>query len=745
MRYFNRIYDVCRVSAFACTWTMVFLTLCLIVPVGTARADGHKPTFSNDVAKIIFSRCAGCHQPNQSAPFSLLNYQQVVEHSETILAVLESNYMPPWKPTDHGIAFSNNRQLTENEKKTIADWVRADCPVGDEKAIPTPPIAFDGWALGKPDLIVKLDRPFPVPADGPDIYRSFAFPVSLPEDRWIKAIELRPTSRGVVHHALFFVDADGNAKSQKSRDGLPGFIGMNFLRGGKTSSLTRLSDSFSRGLGGYVPGAVPNLLPGDLARFLPRGSDIVMQTHFHPNGKAEHEQSELGIYFASQPPKQKLVTLQLPPLFGMGAGIDIPAGQREFRIHDSYTLPIAIRGVEIGGHAHYLCTQMSMKAKLPDGSERVLLEIADWDLDWQDQYIFKEPIDLPAGTNIEVDVVYDNSSDNPENPFSPPRRVQWGRESTDEMGAVTLLAIASDESERDTLERDIKDKVRSGLANRIRSQMKLLGGINGQELLGDKTFKLLDRDNSGKIDSEEIPARARDRIIDLLDDNGDESISREEMNRGRDSIQNFLNEDDDLRNRLRQRLQQRNNRPISTNVEPVAAQSTTAIAFSQNESHNATATPPQKNTVLIFTRSNCPIANGYQPKLKQLREEFPDDKWSWTLVYSQPGITESEMKDHAKEYDLSIKQVADSDLSMARKFQAKVTPQAIVLSPTGDVLYSGRIDNLYESYGKKRAVVTQEDLQTAMHQIDRRESVTINETSAIGCVIRFPGEPTTNR
>lgn len=735
MRYYTRSSTIHCAIAFVSK--LLVLALPLLFSRSLAIANETTPTFSHDVAKIIFGRCASCHQPNQSAPFSLLNYQQVVEHSRTICAVLESNYMPPWKPTNHGITFANDRQLTPTEKNTILEWVRADCPLGDEKSIPTPPITYEGWTLGKPDLIVKLDRPFPVPADGPDIYRSFAFPVSQPDDHWIKAIELRPSSRGVVHHALFFVDTDGNAKTQKSRDGLPGFIGMNFLRGGKQNSLTRLSENFSRGLGGYVPGSVPNLLPGDLARFLPRGSDIVMQTHFHPNGKVEYEQSELGIYFASQAPRQKLVTLQLPPLFGMGAGIDIPAGQQEFRIHDSYKLPVAIRGVEIGGHAHYLCTRMSMKAKLPDNQELILLEIADWDLDWQDQYIFKEPIELPAGTVIDVEVVYDNSSENPENPFSPPRRITWGRESTDEMGAITLLAIAKDESERTVLEQDIKDKIRSSLANRIRSQMQLLSGMGGQELLGERLFKFLDKDNDGHINSEEIPLRMRDRIIDLLDEDGNESISREEMESGRENVKNFLKDDDDWRNRIRQRSQQGITKPISIVMDAATSPS---IDFNTPPEVQTIASPlqsPEKKKVLIFTRSNCPIANGYQPKLKRMREEFSGENWDWTLVYSQPGIAESDMNEHAKEYGLTIHQVADPDLSLARKYQVKVTPQAVVLAPTGKVLYSGRIDNLFESYGKKRAVVTEEDLQTAMRQIDRNETVTNNETKAIGCVIRF--------
>ena len=162
-----------------------------------------------------------------------------------------------------------------------------------------------------------MDQAFLIPADGPDLYRSFVFPVGLPTDKWIKAIEVRPTARGAVHHAWVFLDVDGAAKEQKSADGKPGFAGMNFMKT-RGNALERMPESLARGLGGYVPRATPNKLPGDLARFLPKGSDIVMHTHFHPTGKQQSEQAQLGLYFADRAPKQLLVQVQLPPIFGNG-------------------------------------------------------------------------------------------------------------------------------------------------------------------------------------------------------------------------------------------------------------------------------------------------------------------------------------------------------------------------------------------------------------------------------------------
>ncbi len=361
--------------------------------------------------------------------------------------------MPPWKPLHVGIDFSNNRRLTDQQIGAIDAWVAAGCPEGPRDQMPSAPQFAEGWSLGKPDLIVKMAKPFRVPADGPDVYRSFVLPVGLPEDTWIKAYELKPTARNAVHHALFFVDDTGSVRNQSERDGQTGLKGMNFLRGVGGNFLERGPDRLAGGLGGYVPGATPRPLPGDLARFLPKGSDIIMQTHFHPTGKPEVEQAELGLYFADKPPTHRLVPIQLPPLFGMGAGIDIPAGESNYSIQASYTLPIDVKGIEIGGHAHYICRTMKMTATLPSGETRTLLEIDDWDLDWQDQYQFAKPEALAKGTKLNVTITYDNSANNPENPYSPPQNIKWGRESNDEMGSITLQVIASDESQRQTSKR----------------------------------------------------------------------------------------------------------------------------------------------------------------------------------------------------------------------------------------------------------------------------------------------------
>ena len=202
------------------------------------------PTFSGDIATIVYEKCSTCHRPDSSGPFSLISYNDVFRRSATIKAVLEDKYMPPWKPIDHGLAFANNRSLTALEEQTIKQWIDAGCPEGDSGKTPAPPKFQDGWSLGKPDLVVQMNGVFDVPADGPDIYRSFVFPLDLPEDKWVKAVELRPQAKSAVHHAIFYLDPKRAARMMDGGDGKVGISGMGFLRSfGEEPCLLYTSDA----------------------------------------------------------------------------------------------------------------------------------------------------------------------------------------------------------------------------------------------------------------------------------------------------------------------------------------------------------------------------------------------------------------------------------------------------------------------------------------------------------------------
>jgi hypothetical protein len=442
-------------------------------------------TFSEDVAPIIFTKCAACHRPGEVAPFPLLSYSDVQKRGKLIASVTKSRYMPPWHGSSEMAAFRDDRRLTEAQIQTIQKWVQAGMPEGDPSKTPQLPAFTPGWQLGQPDLVVRMKEPFEIPADGPDVFRNFAIQLNLKEDKWVRAVEFR-SSANASHHALFFLDESGTAVQLDGADGRPGFIGMSFIRtnpgaapAGRGGGLRGLFSRFGTGraqasLGGWAVGGRPRMLPEGLARPLPKDSDLVLQMHFHPTGKVEREQATVGFYFADGPPKRTLAALQMPPLFGAFAGIDIPAGEKRFVIKDSFTLPIDVDVIGGGGHAHYLGTDMQMTATLPGGRKEELLDIPDWKFNWQEGYSFNELVRLPKGTRLDVQISYDNSAGNPSNPSNPPKRVTFGQQSTDEMGAMTIELVPANESElplfADAVANHLQDSVRGILTGRRRGR-----------------------------------------------------------------------------------------------------------------------------------------------------------------------------------------------------------------------------------------------------------------------------------
>jgi mono/diheme cytochrome c family protein len=416
-------------------------------------------TFNRQIAPIIYKNCSSCHRPGEAAPFALLSYQNVLRKGKTIADATASRLMPPWKPAPASYPYRDERRLTDDEIALIQAWVKQGMPEGDGPK-PEPPKFNSGWLLGEPDLVVEMPEGYRVPADGPDIYRNIAVPLGLTEDKWVTAIDIRPSARAVVHHVLYFADPSGRAHLRPPQGDEPGFSGM---RAGGASIP----------LGGAAVGAQPHFFPEGLALSLPKGSDLVIQYHFHPTGKPEVEKSLIGFYFAKKAPDRTLTRIQMPPDYSLFSGLDIPAGEKDFVIRDSYTLPVAIDAVGIGGHAHYLATQLKMTATLPDGEVKTLLFIKDWDFAWQDRYFFKDFVFLPKGTRLDSEIHWDNSAENPHNPSSPPVRVTWGEESKDEMGSISLMAVPHDESDLDVLRQDIHRRSRNLALERMQADPAL--------------------------------------------------------------------------------------------------------------------------------------------------------------------------------------------------------------------------------------------------------------------------------
>ena len=300
--------------------------LLFVAPLGFSQTV----TYSQDIAPLLYKNCVKCHRPGQVAPFSLLTYEDAARHGRDMAAQTQSRYMPPWKPEPGWGKYRDERRLSAAEIATIKAWVDGGMPVGDTAKIPSPPSFNDTWQLGTPDLILEMPKEFDVPADGPDIYRNFVIPSGVIEDKYVRAVEVKPLARSVVHHILFFTDTTGGARSADGKDGQPGFPGFGsiFTIGDPVAAL-------NGGLGGWVPGTTPAFLPSGLGMPLPKNADLLMQTHFHPNGAAQKEKTVIGLYFGPRPPRT-ITQIQVPGFFGIRANIDIPAGTRDFKVRASY-------------------------------------------------------------------------------------------------------------------------------------------------------------------------------------------------------------------------------------------------------------------------------------------------------------------------------------------------------------------------------------------------------------------------
>jgi hypothetical protein len=437
--------------------------------IGSGAASYAAVTFNHDVAPVLYRNCTYCHRPGEAAPFSLLSYRDAEKKGRTIAKVTASRTMPPWKAEAASYAYRDERRLTDEQIALLQAWVKDGMPEGDPAEKPEPPRFASGWQLGEPDLVVKMPSAYHVPADGPDIYRNIGVALKLAEDKWVTAIDMRPSARAVVHHVLYFADPSGHSH-ERQQGSEPGFSGM---RAGNATVH----------LGGWAVGGQPSFFPEGLALRIPKASDLVVQYHFHPTGKPEAEKSLIGLYFAKKAPERMLARIQMPPHYSLFSGLDIPAGEKDFVLRDTYTLPVGVDGVGVSAHAHYLAKQLKMTATLPGGEVKTLLWIKDWDFAWQDKYYFKQFAALPGGTRLDAEIHWDNSSDNPHNPSSPPIRVAWGEESRDEMGSISLIAVAHDESQRPALQRDISQRNRQIAADRLKQDPELAAKL--KRLLGD--------------------------------------------------------------------------------------------------------------------------------------------------------------------------------------------------------------------------------------------------------------------
>ena len=424
---------------------------------GCRRAAPPAPiTFNKDVAPILFAHCASCHRPGEVAPFPLLTYADAVQRAGEIAKQTRERHMPPWLPERGEYPILGERRLTGAQVDTIQRWVKDGALEGDAADLPKPPVWTEGWQLGRPDAILTAARPYQMKPSRQDVYRNLVLRTSFTSAVFVRGVEFK-TNGAPIHHAVIRVDRTAASRRRDGEDGQPGFEGMAFQN---------IQDPDGHFIG-WAPGRGPILAPEGIPWTLERGADLVVELHLVPSRTPLVIQPTVGLFLTATPPARTPLTVK------MGSkAIDIPPGEREYVVTDSYELPVPVDLMSVYPHAHYLGKEMRLTATLPGGVERSLLHIKQWSFHWQQDYRYATPISLPRGTKLSMRYTYDNSEDNHHNPHHPPARVRLGPNSTDEMAELGLqimpestadaAAIVQSFVERDMLANVALGEVRVG-------------------------------------------------------------------------------------------------------------------------------------------------------------------------------------------------------------------------------------------------------------------------------------------
>ena len=401
-------------------------------------------TFTRDIAPIIFRNCAVCHRPSGSGPFPLLTYGDVKRQARQIAAFTKSRFMPPWLPEPGDLEFAAERRLSVDQIGRVGQWVEEGAMEGNPSDLPPAPVWKEGWQFGEPDLVIRMDESYTLPAVGRDVFRNFVIPIPVSTGRYVVGMQLQPGNPKIVHHAVLMIDRTPASRHLDEQDPGVGFNGM------FTPSSAHNPDGHFLG---WTPGKVPFKVPEEMAWRLKKGSNLLLQFHMLPSGRPEQIEARAGFYFTDKPPTQ------IPVLIRLGSRtIDIPAGEKDYRIEDTYRLPVDVEVLSVYPHAHYLAREMKGIATFPDESQATLLHIKEWDFNWQDEYRYAQPVRLPRGTILSMGFTYDNSAANVGNPHTPPRRVLYGPESSDEMRDFWVQLLPENGEDLEVLRRDFAAK-----------------------------------------------------------------------------------------------------------------------------------------------------------------------------------------------------------------------------------------------------------------------------------------------
>lgn len=458
---------------------------CLIGRIKHPKSDA-TVTYSNQISRIFADHCVRCHREGEIGPFAMSSYEEVAGWAEMIQEVVADKRMPPWHANPEYGKFANDCSLSEEQLKLIDQWVADGAPEGDRSQLPEPKKYLTGWQLPKePDVVFPIQsKPFAVPAEGEVKYQYFRVDPKFTEDKWIKCAQLLPGNRAVVHHILAF------ARIKGTNEGLEGARGF---------------------LVGYVPGSQAEQFPDGMAKKIPANSELIFQVHYTPIGTAQTDLSQLGIVFAD--PSE--VKLEVKTTSAVQTRLRIPPGDANYKV--SALLPEKLpecRLITMAPHMHLRGKAFRYTAVYPDGKKEILLDVPAYDFNWQTAYRAAEPIKIPAGSKIQCEATFDNSTANLNNP-DPAKTVRWGDQTDDEMmiGYFDIVVPVGETPSADTIAASRRKKL-------------------AEQIIKQGLFERLDVNNDKKVERSEVPKQYSDRF-DELDADGDGVLTQEDIERSR--------------------------------------------------------------------------------------------------------------------------------------------------------------------------------------------------------------------
>jgi hypothetical protein len=397
--------------------------LIVIAFMALVRVAAQTPTWSGDIACIVYTHCTPCHHEGGVGHFDLTSYADAYFWRNEMAFATAERIMPPWPPDPDYRTLAHERMLTQDEIDAIAAWVNADAPEGDPQVAPPAPVYSGAAQITDPDISAIMED-FVIPSSTSDLYRCFVLPIDNPVDRFITGLEVLPGNREMVHHVLVFQDTSGQAQVLDAQDPAPGYTSF----GGIGVQSAKL-------VGMWVPGAEPFFTPPGMGIKLFANADLVMQIHYPAtSNEAEVDSTRIHLQLTTAPLTRNLsIDPVLDHLVTITDGpLVIPPNEiRTFHAQYTTTFPATITAV--GPHSHLLGKRMRAYAVLPVGDTIPLIDIPNWDFRWQDLYSFRQPIYLPTGTTLFGEATYDNTSGNPNNPSDPPQWVFLGEATTNEM------------------------------------------------------------------------------------------------------------------------------------------------------------------------------------------------------------------------------------------------------------------------------------------------------------------------